>query len=84
MAQFCLGAFRSCSPEIGAAARRGCQYWRGAMQTRRVLHPARIDFSRLDRIKSSKFKMDDQRPLTVSGGEAACAARRLEHEALGG
>jgi hypothetical protein len=84
MAQFCFGAFRSCSPEIGAAARRRRQYWRGATQTRPVLHPAQIDFSRLSRIKSSKFKMDDQRPLTVSGGKVACAARRLEHEALGG
>jgi hypothetical protein len=84
MAQFCFGAFRSCSPEIGAAARRARQYWRGAMATRRVLNHARIDFSRLNRIKSSKFKIDDQRPLTVSGGKVACAARRLVHEALGG
>ena len=38
----------------------------------------------LDRNNSSKFKMYDQRPVTVSGGKAACAARRPELEALGG
>ena len=83
MAQFCFGAFilqpwnrRRRAPRPSVLARRH--------RNPTVLHHARIDFSRLSRINSSKFKLDDQRPLTVSGGKVACTARRLEHEALGG
>jgi len=83
MAQFCFGAFRSSSSAVGAAARRGYYYWRGATAINTYPRSLRIDFSRLNRINSSKFEID-QRPVTVSGGKAACAARRPELEALGG
>jgi hypothetical protein len=83
MAQFCFGAFRFCSPEVGAATRRGRRYWRGATATGRDRRSPRIDFSRFNRINSSKFEID-QRPVKVSGGKAACVARRPELEALGG
>jgi len=83
MAQFCFGAFRFCSPEDGAATRRWRRYWRGETAMRTISRSPRIDFSRLNRINSSKFEID-QRPVTVSGGKAACAARRPELEALGG
>src|SRR5580692_5603333 len=82
MAQFRFGAFRSCSPGVGVAARRSCRYWRGA-RISTISRSLRISFSRLNRINSSKFRYD-QRPVTVSGGKAACDARRPELEALGG
>jgi hypothetical protein len=84
MAQFCFGAFRSRSPEVGVAGRRGCRYWRGAMAIRRSSHTPRLRFSSINRSYESKFKISIRRPLTVSGGKAACAARRPELEALGG
>ena len=89
MAQFCFGAFRSSSPEVGAAARRSYHYWRGPAVTRSIYRRARLDFSRITRSSSSssynsKFEIFIRRPLTVSGGKAACAAGRLELAALGG
>jgi hypothetical protein len=89
MAQFCFGAFRSSSPEVGAAARRGCHYWRGPAVTRNISRRARLDFSRItgsynSRSYNSTFEIFIRRPLTVSGGKAACAAGRPELEALGG
>ena len=84
MAQFCFGAFRSCSPEIGVATRRGWGYWRGVMAIRTLSRSPRIDFSPITRSYNSKFEMSIRRPLMVSGGKAACAARRPELEALGG
>ena len=84
MAQFCFGAFRSSSPAVGAAAHRAYYYWRGATTISWLPRSFRIDFSRLNHNNSSKFEVSDQRPVTVSGGKAACAARRPELEALGG
>jgi hypothetical protein len=84
MAQFCFGAFRSCSPEIGAATRRGWSYWRGAMAIRTTSRSRRIDFSPITCSSNSKFEISIRRHLTVSGGKPARAARRPELEALGG
>jgi len=84
MAQFCFGAFRSSSLVVGVAARRTHRYWRGAIATGTISRSLRINFSRLNRINGSKFNVADQRPLKVSGGKAAYAARRPELEALRG
>lgn len=84
MAQFCFGAFRSSSPEVGAAARRSYHYWRGTAVNRNIFSRARLDFSRIARSYNSTFEIFIRRPLTVSGGKAACAAGRPELEALGG
>jgi hypothetical protein len=84
MAQFCFGAFRSRSPEVGVAGRRGCRHWRGAMAIRRSYDSPRFHFSSKTPSYNSKFEISIRRPLTVSGGKAARAARRPELEALGG
>jgi hypothetical protein len=84
MAQLCFGAFRSSSPEVGAAARRSYHYWRGPAISRNLSRRARFDFSRITRSYNSTFEIFIRRPLTVSGGKAACAAGRPELEALGG
>jgi hypothetical protein len=84
MAQVCLGAFRSRSPEVGVAGRRGCCYWRGATAIRTFRRSLRLDFSRINRRYNPKFEISIRRPLMVSGDKAARAARRPELEALGG
>jgi hypothetical protein len=84
MAQVCLGAFRSRSPEVGVAGRRGCCYWRGATAIGTFPHSLRLDFSRITRSYNPQFEISIRRPLKVSGGKAARAARRPELEALGG
>lgn len=84
MAQFCIGAFRARSPEVGAAGRRGRRFWRGATATTGSSRTTRIDFSLIILSYNSKFEISIRRPLTVSGGKAARAARRPELEALGG
>jgi len=84
MAQVCIGTFRSRSPEVGVARRRGCFYWRGAMTSRTLSGLSRFHFSLITQSSNSKFKRSIRRPLTVSGGKAARAARRPELEALGG
>jgi len=84
MAQVCLGAFRSRSPEVGVAGRRGCCYWRGARAIGTISRASRFDFSHITRSYNSKFEISIRRPLTVSGGKAARAAYRPELEALGG
>lgn len=84
MAQFCFGAFRSSSPEVGAAARRSYHYWRGPAVTGNISSRSRLDFSRIARSYNSTFEIFIRRPLMVSGGKAACAAGRPELEALGG
>jgi hypothetical protein len=48
-------------------------------------YPAsRIDFHSINRSYNSKFEIYIRRPLMVSGGKPARAARRPELEALGG
>jgi hypothetical protein len=84
MAQICFGAFRSSSPEIGAAARRGHRYWRSATEIKTVSRSPRIDFPLLTRSYNPQFEIFIRRPLMVSGGKAARAAYRPELEALGG
>jgi hypothetical protein len=45
---------------------------------------SRIDFHPINRSYNSKFEIYIRRPLMVSGGKPARAARRPELEALGG
>jgi hypothetical protein len=84
MAQVCFGAFRSRSPEVGVAGRRGCCNWRSATTTRTLSRSLPLEFSRITRSYNPKFEISIRRPLRVSGGKAARAARRPELEALGG
>jgi hypothetical protein len=84
MAQVCFGAFRSRSPQVGAAGRRGWRCWRGVTAIARSYPVSRIDFHPINHSYNSKSEIFIRRPLMVSGGKPARAARRPELEALGG